>query len=138
MQPRRIRTDPKRKLNQARLSIVLGVATLALVFATPALADPVVSGVSPSDGPPAGGTLVTISGTGLIATTEVDFGAAPANLISETNTTITVNAPPGTPGPVHVTVITGGVRSAATDSTPTTRRFPALIRPTGLPPVVTR
>jgi hypothetical protein len=116
MEPRRRRTDPKRWLNQSRLAIVLAVATLALVFATPALADPVVSGVSPSDGPPAGGNLVTITGTGLIGTTEVDFGSVGATPNLTTPTTVEVNAPSGTPGPVHVTVITGGVRSAATDA----------------------
>jgi hypothetical protein len=108
--------DPQRWLNRSRPAIVAAVAILALVFAAPALADPAVSGVSPSDGPPAGGNLVTISGTGLIGTTEVDFGSAGATPISETNTTITLNAPPGAPGPVHVTAIAGGVRSAASDA----------------------
>src|SRR5205085_2893210 len=45
-----------------------------------------------------------------------DFGSAGAIPISETNSMITVNAPPGVPGQVHVTVITGGVRSAASDA----------------------
>ena len=116
MEPRRRRTDPKRWLNQARLAIVFAVATLALVFAAPALADPVVSGISPNHGPPAGGTLVTITGAGLTGTSEVDFGPASATPNLTTPTTVTVNAPPGTPGPVHVTVIATGVRSAATDA----------------------
>ena len=110
--------DPQRWLNRSRPAIVAAVAILALVFAAPALAEPVVTGVSPSDGPPAGGNLVTITGTGLNGTSEVDFGPAGVTPLTATPTTITVNAPPGTPGPVHVTVITGsaGVRSAATDA----------------------
>src|SRR5438105_3177163 len=98
-----------------RFAITGAVMLLGLAFAPNALADPVVTGVTPNHGPPAGGNLVTISGSDLIATTEVDFGFASANLISETSTTLTVNAPAGMPGPVHVTVIKGGVRSAATN-----------------------
>jgi hypothetical protein len=116
MEPQRRRTDPKRWLKHARPAIVVAIATLALVFAAPAFADPVVSGVSPSDGPPAGGNLVTITGTGFTGTTEVDFGSAGALPNVTTPTTITVNAPPQSPGQVHVTVIAAGVRSAATDA----------------------
>ncbi len=114
MEPRRRRTDPKRWLTWPRPAVVVGVAILALIFAAPALADPVVTGVNPNHGPPAGGNLVTITGTGLTGTSEVDFGSASATPSLTTPTTVTVNAPAGTPGPVHVTVIAIGVRSAAT------------------------
>jgi hypothetical protein len=108
--------DPNRGLSHVRAAIVGVVAILALAFATPALADPAVSEVNPNHGPPAGGNLVTITGTGLIGTTEVDFGSFAATPNANTPTTVSVNAPPGVPGTVHVTVIAGGVRSAATDS----------------------
>src|SRR3954471_16461392 len=116
MEPRQKRTDPKRWLKPARPAIVAGVAALALVFATPALADPVVTGISPNHGSPAGGDLVTITGTGLTGTSEVDFGSVAATPNLATPTTVTVNAPTCAPGPVHVTVIATGVRSAATDA----------------------
>jgi hypothetical protein len=105
--------DPKRRLNRS-VAIVAAVVLLPLVFAASALADPIVTAVSPSDGPPAGGTVVTITGTGFTGTTEVDFGSANATPSLTTPTTITVNAPPGVPGPVHVTVLAAGVRSAPT------------------------
>ena len=39
---------------------------------------PTVSGMSPTTGPLAGGTLVTITGTGFTGVTAVDFGTTPA------------------------------------------------------------
>lgn len=116
MNPQRRRTDPKRWLRHSRFAIAVGVGAVFLILAPQALAAPVVSGVAPNHGPTSGGNQVTITGTGLITTTEVDFGFASAAIVAETNTSITVNAPSGTPGPVHVTVITGGTRSAATDA----------------------
>lgn len=102
--------------NLCRPAVAACVATVSLILAPSALAAPVVSGVSPNHGPTAGGNAVTISGSGLVGTTEVDFGAASAMPSATTTTTVTVNAPPGVPGPAHVTVITGGMRSAATDA----------------------
>jgi IPT/TIG domain len=109
--------DPRAMRTRVAIVIVV-VALFGLVFAAPALADPVVTGVNPDEGPPAGGNLVTISGMGLTGgiSTEVDFGSVPAIIQTTSPTTLTVNAPPGTPGTVHVTVLTSGVRSAATDA----------------------
>ncbi|MET9888177.1 IPT/TIG domain-containing protein [Streptomyces sp. NPDC006430] len=66
-------------------------------------AAPVVSGVSPNQGPAAGGNTVTISGTGFTGTTAVKFGATSAPFTVNTATQITATAPPGT-GSVTVTV----------------------------------
>ena len=54
-----------------------------------ALAAPTVTGVSPNSGPAAGGTLVTIAGTGFSGVTAVDFGTtAAANVTVVNDTTI--------------------------------------------------
>jgi len=116
MDPRHRRTDPKRWRNVSRLAAAAAVATLLLIFAPSALAASVVSGLSPNHGPTGGANTVTISGSGLIGTTEVDFGLVGVTPISETDTSITVTAPPGVPGPVHVSVITGGLRSAISEA----------------------
>ena len=69
---------------------------------------PTVSGISPTGGPAAGGTIVTITGTGFIGATAVDFGTIPAtDLTVVSGTTITATSPAGT-GTVDVTVVTPG------------------------------
>jgi hypothetical protein len=73
---------------------------------------PIVSGVSPSAGPQAGGTSVTITGSGFTSATAVDFGAgnpAPFNVISDTE--IDATSPPGS-GTVDVSVISPGGTSS--------------------------
>jgi sugar lactone lactonase YvrE len=82
---------------------------------------PVVSGVSPTSGSSAGGTIVTVSGTGLTMANAVSFvqsdafGPAitvlPANFISRTDTRIVVAAPGYAAGPVHVVVWSMGIAS---------------------------
>ncbi len=69
-------------------------------------AAPIVTGISPSSGPAAGGTHVTITGTGFTGARAVDFGTTVATgLVVVNDTTITANSPTGT-GTVNVTVIT--------------------------------
>ncbi len=76
------------------------------------IAAPAVSELSPTSGPAAGGTLVTITGTNLAGATAVDFGTAAATNITVVNsTTITADSPAGS-GVVDVTVATPGVTSA--------------------------
>ena len=71
-----------------------------------AVAAPTVTGLSPTSGPPAGGTLVTITGTSFTGATAVDFGTTPAtNVTVVSDTTITADSPAGT-GTVDVTVTT--------------------------------
>jgi Family of unknown function (DUF6519)/IPT/TIG domain len=67
----------------------------------------VVTGISPGLGSTAGGTIVTITGTGFLGATGVDFGsaAATATMRVVSDTEITVTSPPGSPGTVPVTVI---------------------------------
>jgi hypothetical protein len=66
---------------------------------------PVVSGVSPDNGPHSGGTSVTISGSGLSGVTAVKFGTTSVVPASVSDTSIDVTAPAGT-GTVDVTVTT--------------------------------
>jgi hypothetical protein len=80
-----------------------GTATSPTQFAYFAL--PVVKKISPSSGPQAGGTKVTITGSGLSGATKVRFGAAGATIVTDTSTTVTVTAPAGK-GVVDVSVTT--------------------------------
>jgi hypothetical protein len=74
---------------------------------------PVVGGVSPNKGPVAGGNVVTITGMNFARASAVSFGGTPATSFSVLgNTLISAVAPPGTAGPVDVTVTTPGGTSA--------------------------
>ena len=82
---------------------------------------PVVSGVSPRSGPAAGGTGVQIMGSGFTGASAVAFGSttlppctasgAPCFNVNGDNGIFT-NSPPGSAGPVDVTVTVGVVTSA--------------------------
>jgi hypothetical protein len=68
-------------------------------------AAPTVSGISPNSGPTAGGTTVTITGTGFNCVTGVTFGTtAAAGYTVNSPTSITATSPPGAVGTVDVTV----------------------------------
>ena len=73
---------------------------------------PTVTSVTPNNGPPAGGTSVTITGTNFSGATAVKFGGNAAGLFSVVSATqITATSPAGT-GTVDVTVTTPGGTSA--------------------------
>ena len=75
-------------------------------------APPILTGINPNTGPAAGGTVVTITGTGFTGATAVDFGTTAATDVTVvSDTTITADSPAGT-GTVHVTVLTPGGTSA--------------------------
>jgi hypothetical protein len=74
---------------------------------------PTVAGVSPTAGPLAGGTTVTITGMNLRNATAVHFGATVVtSFMSDTATQIVLLSPAGSPGAVDVTVTTAGGTSA--------------------------
>ena len=76
---------------------------------------PVVTGLSPSAGPPAGGTSVAITGVQLTGATAVDFGSTAASSFTvNSSTSITAVAPAGS-GVVDVTV-TGPAGVSVTSS----------------------
>ncbi len=77
------------------------------------IAAPTVTGVSPSGGPSAGGTAVSITGTNLAGATAVRFGAAAASSFTVSSaTSITATSPAAAVGPVDITVTTAGGTSA--------------------------
>ena len=82
---------------------------------------PVITGISPTYGDQAGGTMVTITGTDLTGTTAIHFGATAATSFTVvSDTQITATAPAGTAlGPVDITVTT----PAGTSTTGTADRF---------------
>ena len=99
-----------------------------------AAAAPAVTGLSPTSGPAAGGTPVTITGTGFTGATAVDFGTTAAtNLTVVNDTTITADSPAGT-GTVDVTVTPRRARRPRRP--PISSRYTAAVAPTvtGLSP----
>lgn len=75
---------------------------------------PTINALSPSAGPLAAGTVVTITGTNLANATTVAFGnAGIATAVSCSALACTVTAPAGAAGTVAVTVTTVGGTSAA-------------------------
>ena len=76
-------------------------------------AAPAVTGLSPTSGPAAGGTSVTITGTGFTGATAVDFGttAATSYTVVSEHRRSRPTSPAGT-GTVDVTVTTPGGTSA--------------------------
>jgi uncharacterized protein YhjY with autotransporter beta-barrel domain len=74
---------------------------------------PTITGVSPASGPTAGGTSVTITGTGFTGVTALKFGANNGVGVTVVNsTTMTATSPAGSAGTVNVTVTATGGTSA--------------------------
>ena len=77
---------------------------------------PVVTGVSPASGPAAGGTTVTVSGSGFTGATAVYFGTTRVSTtitVSARANQLTVKSPAGTAGnAVNIRVVTPGGESA--------------------------
>jgi PKD repeat protein len=89
-------------------------------------ARPTVTSVSPAAGPMAGGSWVTLTGTGFTGATAVRFGTtAGTGLSVNSDTSITVTAPAHTSGTVYVTVTTPG----GTSATPQVSRFTYAVPP---------
>lgn len=86
----------------------LGANKNLIIDTTPNLA-----GVSPTFGPTAGGTSVTISGGNLIQAT-VKFGTIAVTVTSGTDSQIVITAPPHSSGPVDILVtVPGGMATLA-------------------------
>ncbi|MFG2491173.1 IPT/TIG domain-containing protein [Streptomyces caniferus] len=85
-----------------------GGTSNALPYTYAAAPVPVLSGLSPTSGPTAGGNVVTLNGTNLGGATSVKFGSNSATVLTNTAGQITVIAPAGPPSSVNVTVTTAG------------------------------
>ena len=73
---------------------------------------PTVTGLTTGDGPTAGGTSVSVLGTGFTPSSTVDFGTTPATGVTYlSGEELTVTSPPGS-GPADVTVANGTSTSA--------------------------
>ena len=109
------------------------------------LAEPTIAGVSPSSGPLAGGTTITITGAELAGTTNVTVGGVPATGVTVVNaTTVTAVTPAHAAGAVAVAVATpdGAVAAAGAftysdPAVPAAPVNPAIAAPTTTAPVTT-
>ena len=73
---------------------------------------PTVTSISPSEGPEAGGTSVTVTGSNFAGATAVRFGATPATSFKVSSASSIVATSPAGKGKVDVTVTTVGGASA--------------------------
>ncbi len=93
------------------------VSVLAVLLSNIVFASPLVTGLTPNQGPVDGMNTVTITGSGFTGATEVDFGVkalTSGEFAIVNDTTITVpSAPPVVPGVVTVTVKAGASASVA-------------------------
>ncbi|WP_370364561.1 IPT/TIG domain-containing protein [Catenulispora sp. GP43] len=78
------------------------------------VAVPVITTLTPTQGPANGGNAVTISGSHFGLTTSVLIGGTAAPFVAISDSEIVATSPGGTPGSVTVTATTpGGVSNAA-------------------------
>lgn len=107
-----------RRPRLAALSVCLAaflVAGALLVAGDPAEAAPAptLTSAAPASGPLAGGTVVTLTGTGFDAGATVDFGGTPAAVVNVVSaTSITATTPAHATGDVVVTVTNGDGQAA--------------------------
>ncbi|TAK77873.1 MAG: cell surface receptor IPT/TIG domain-containing protein [Dehalococcoidia bacterium] len=123
--------------------IITGLATGFTYSATPAVATLAVTGVSPSSGPMAGGTLVTITGQGFAAGAIVTIGGVPATNVTVLGPTQILASTPASsvsgPATVVVTVnnfgnALNGAFTYTSSSTGGTATTPPTTQTSGLAP----
>ncbi len=109
----------------------------AYVFQSGVTPPPSVTSITPTSGPTAGGTTVTITGTNLTGATAVDFGSVAATNLSCTSTECSITDPGEGSGIVDVTVTTPGgssAKSTADQFTYLSGSSPVAVVTTSLPP----
>nr|WP_247602050.1 IPT/TIG domain-containing protein [Cellulomonas denverensis] len=97
----------------APVVLVLPAGTLdagELTYVAPTLTD-----ISPAQGPAAGGTGLTLTGTGFTGATEVSIGGVPATFTVASDTEITAPTPAHAPGTVDVVIALPGADATAAD-----------------------
>lgn len=70
--------------------------------------NPIILGIEPAYGTAAGGTEVTLSVSGVGEDPVVRFGSIPAEILSSGGDIVRIRTPGGPPGPVDVTLESGG------------------------------
>ncbi|HEV2655410.1 MAG TPA: IPT/TIG domain-containing protein, partial [Ktedonobacteraceae bacterium] len=111
--------DPSEPSNPVDVTVTTPNGTSAMSSADQFTYLPKVDSISPTSGPEAGGTTVTITGSGFTGATAVSFGStAGTDVTVVSDTQITVVSPAGS-GRVDVTVTT----SAGTSQTSTADQF---------------
>ncbi len=93
-------------------SLVVVASGRPAAVAAPAAA-PSVSGVSPASGTSMGGTVVTVTGTGLGEATSVTFGGLPAESVTVQSDTVLTAVAPGGAGTVELRVLAGTITGTA-------------------------
>jgi hypothetical protein len=100
------------------VTVPAGTGTVPITVVTPGgstnglfyqyVAAPTVTDIDPDAGPTAGGTGVTIAGTGFTTTSSVTFDGNPASFVVISDTELSAVTPAGTAGAVDVVVTTTG------------------------------
>lgn len=125
---------------QLTVAAPAGVSTGSVVVTTPNgtsnglpfTGAPALSGISPAFGP--AGTMVTLTGAGLLNASAVTFGgvAAPGFTVNAAGTSLSVSAPTGTlSGPVYVTTPYGVSNGVAFTGAPVITSFSPASGPAG-------
>jgi large repetitive protein len=110
----------RRQIGVFTLGVMMAVGLVGAAIPNVAGAtssEPVVTGVSPANGPLSGGTFVTISGRNFDSATAVNFGANPAPTgwyVKSPNTIKAIAPAAAAPSTVVVTVTTSGGTSSTT------------------------
>ncbi|HEX7898541.1 MAG TPA: IPT/TIG domain-containing protein [Planctomycetota bacterium] len=111
--------------NQITVSTPPGTGTVSVIVTTPSgsftlsnaytyTTAPTISGITPAQGPTAGGQAVQITGTSFVdGFTTVTFNGVNATIVTVTGTTVDVTTPPGTAGTASVVVTTFGSQPSA-------------------------
>ncbi|WP_430391814.1 putative Ig domain-containing protein [Dyella sp. 20L07] len=97
------------------------------------VAAPTISSISPTSGPVAGNTTVTISGSNFTGASSVKFGPTNATSFTVSNAnSISAVSPSGSAGVVDITVTTGGGTSLTTAGDQFTYKAPLSLTPVTL------
>ncbi|MGA9673360.1 MAG: IPT/TIG domain-containing protein [Terracidiphilus sp.] len=107
-------TTPAGTVGAATVTVTLNGQSGSLASGFTYIGQPTVTGVSPNNGPAAGGTAVTITGTNFASGATVTFGSTAAtNVVVVSSTSITATTPAGSVGAVTVTVTNVGSQSGS-------------------------
>lgn len=111
-----VNNSPAIEASVANMRALIGTLNQSVAPPAPPAPGPVVSSISPSSGPIAGGTSVTLTGTGLTGASGVTVGGVAATGVSvASDTSLSFTTPASVAGPAAVVVTTpAGVSGSAT------------------------